>query len=338
MNKFKISIDPDNRYSTGSSVLIRDNLNNAAKKLGLYDNYGVSIFYDCCGNTHNQMADYIICPYELNFPGIILNSLGGRRMLGVSEDNANFCIGGGYPSQLVSWFPLGVDSEKFKYVYKGKNNKPFVFLVYGEANSRGNLETIIEVFCNTFGGQKDIQLYLKTRNSSLMFKCYLAGAKNINDANIIHDDSEMSQENFIELASNCDASININRSSTWDCRLLELLSLGLPIITNLWSGHKEYCNNSNCIPVSFDLVEYTDEKIWELERTYGIHNHLFPRRFHQTTPLWAEVNRDSLRDSMLLMVESSQDFRDNLSINARVKSEQFSWENSCLKLSEIINN
>lgn len=334
MNKFYVSKNPEDINPTSSTSLITDNLNEAAKKMGLYDKFGLNIHYDTIGNDHGQRVDYFITCYELLFPKLIVDNLAGRKLLTLSKDNLFFATGAGYPVSISDYFLLGVDSKKFEYVYKKNKVKNFRWLVIGESTSRGCLELIVTAFCKAFNGFKDVELYLKDRGATSLFKIWVKGMAVQNNVNIIHDDIEVSQDKLIEISASCDAVIHLNRSSTGNQRLLEQFSMGMPIITNFYCGAAEYATQDTAMPVKYDLVEYTDQKIRELE-SIGLRNYLFRRNMHHTIPYWSEPSVKHLSEQLLELMENPE-LRDKLSKNSRIIAEKFQWEKSVMAISAIV--
>jgi glycosyltransferase involved in cell wall biosynthesis len=335
MVKYHVLGDPNNKHITGSTNIIVNSLNESAKKLGLYDENGIRIIYDCLGNSHNLNPDVTICVFEMPPTPYIRNNLGGKPVLGVSRDNARFLIEGGYNPDLVGYFCLGVDSNKYRYVYKKETGKPFRFLTFCESNSRGMLEATLASFCCVFSHCKDVELVIKDRQATDKWK-YIVDAMMVDEqVSIIYDGNESyNVEDILSLASTADACISLNRSSTWDMKAFECLSMGLPSIMNLHSGHREYgIDDFSVMEVPSGLVPYGTSQLDNIVHHWGMNNYLFHPSAFDVEPYWSHVNHDDLEEKMMEMYQNSQEYRNKLSIGARLMAEHFTWERSAVNLS-----
>jgi glycosyltransferase involved in cell wall biosynthesis len=334
MKNFLVTSDPNNKNPFTSTNIIVNSLNEAAKQLEIAG-LDCVVHYDCLGDDQRTKPDALICVFELTFPRLILDRLAGRPTLGVSRDNLRFILDGGYRPELAGWFPLGVDSNKYKYVYKGGGSK-FRFLAYSESNSRSGLEDVILAFGAAFKNTTSVELYIKDRNASPEFKEWVYRFAGAHNANIILDDKETTNyQEILDLAATADAAISLNHSSTWDMKALEVLSMGIPTISNAYSGHREYIvDGFSGLEVSYSLEKVTDEVI-ERKKKIGLKNYLLPEAYYHVSPTWSKWNVGSLVECMWKMRDSSK-LRQKLSIGGRTMAESLTWEKSALALSQSL--
>src|SRR3990167_2227378 len=171
--KFKIIGDVNNKKNCSSDIIIQ-NINRAARGLNLYSDNEAVVCYDCLCQDHGISqkikTDAYICVFELPFSQFILDNANGRPILGVSRDNQSFILDGGYSPEKVSYVNLGVRSDIWKVDAQIKENNKFIVLCNGESNTRSCIIECIQAFGELFANNKDIQLYIRDRDATNIFK------------------------------------------------------------------------------------------------------------------------------------------------------------------------
>jgi glycosyltransferase involved in cell wall biosynthesis len=337
MKKIQLLADP-NRTKFCSTDIIVSQLNEAAKKIGVYSDNEYSIVYDCIGQKYGYKPDAMLIVYEFVFPKFMINSAWPKPILGVSRDNLSFIRDAGYPEELSDYFPLGVDSELWRFKNKNTNNDKFILLGIGECNTRGGLDLIVSNFCLEFTNSKNIILYLRDRSASEKFKNWVKMMAEKFNVIIQHDDRHL--ENFEEerdIYYQADAAICLNKSSTWNLRTIECMSTGTPLIVIPYGGPRDYStDNISAIHVEYDLSPLTLDTLQYLEYEIGLRNHLFNPNVHSKTPMWTLPKSDSIRKCMRNVFEDYS-LREKISIGGAEQAKYFSWENSVLKLIECMD-
>jgi glycosyltransferase involved in cell wall biosynthesis len=332
MTKIKFTSDPNNTVINGSTNIIVGNLNKSLKLLDLYDENGPSIHYDCIANDHGLRPNSILTVYETNFPKFILNNLNGRFMLGVSKANMEFAVDAGYPAELCKYVPLGVDSSIWRPVERTKYHDKFVVLSFSESQTRGGFLHVLDAVGRAFKGKNDVVLVLKDRVTTGRFREVVAHYQDqVAPMEVVLDDRDLTDfEEQNQLYSNADVMLYLNHSSTWGMTAFQSLSCGLPLCGMQHSGPAEYLNGSNGLPVSFSLVEITDDLIMNLQ-SFGLRNYLFGRSSYHVPPYWAWPNIDDVEDKLKWAYNNkSSDWMKEKSNNARQTAINFSWEKSAL--------
>jgi len=331
MYKFCVKGDISANSFFSSSIII-NNLNEGAKKAGLYDENGKTVVYSTTCNDYGHKTDAFICVYETVLPFPVIQMANGRPIIGCSLDNL-FFITDSYPYDKVGYFPLGVDTEIFKPVPRSASEK-FRFLHFSESNARTGAEVVLHAFCTLFKGDPTVELYLKDRMATDEFKNYVKAVASTYKANVIHDtDNTQSFDHVKTIYSNSDVAISISRSSTWNMPALEAMAMGKPLIGIKYCGMDEFLRHEfNGIAVEHNIQVITQEHLNFLN-SIGCRNHMFPLNSYTRPAYWAETGNKDLMNAMYRMRHAEKDWLDYLSKNAVTTAKQFTWEKSAVLLS-----
>lgn len=335
MKKFKISGDPQNKPFQSSEIII-NSLNKAAKNLGIYDENGVQVHYDCVCNDHRLQTDVFICPYELNFPNLILDNAKGRPIIGVGRDNLSFIINGGYSPDISDYVCLGVDTSIWYDEHSEKFDK-FTFCLLGESNTRSGYDKSVIAFCEAFSGDESVQLYIRDRTTIPKFKNWVLEQSQKYKVKIIYDEGHLS-DHAIErkIYNKCHFHIYVNRSSTWAMPAIQSLACGLPLIGMAYSGPREYLSHEHTgLEVNYSLELVTLNGLQGLVEL-GLNNYIFPphNRIYPNQPYWAEPNVDDLiKKLQYARHQGPTKYKDNCIAVAK----NLSWEKSALNLSLVLD-
>ena len=129
---------------------------------------------------------------------------------------------------------------------------------------------------------------------------------------------------LIRLYKSCDAFLSAQRGEGFGMKILDAMACGLPVVTPLFGGPKDYCTPENCFPVEFTTVPVTD----------GIDAKSLTL-FNE--PLWAEVDPDDLR-RQLRKVYTDRDAAATIARTGRAGViEQFSWDRAATRLLQIVS-
>jgi glycosyltransferase involved in cell wall biosynthesis len=336
MVKLKFTSDPANTSVNGSTNIIVQSLNNALKKLDLYEEEGLTIHYDSLGNTHGLNPQAILTVYELNFPQFILNNLAGRPMIGCSKDNMAFAINAGYPPELCRYVPLGVDCSIWKPIERVlEDDGKFVVLSFSESQTRGGFEDVLMGFCSAFSGQKDVVLYLKDRETTDKFRTRVQSYRDNFEVNIILDDRNLvSIEEQNGLFSDADVMLYLNYSTTWGLISCQSLAAGCPLMAMSYCGPAEYLSEYNGFKIDYFLQE-VDDYVLNVLQDLGLRNYLFPRSCYHVTPYWARPVMDDVVDKLRYAYNHREELKQKR-INAVATAQNFSWERSAMNFSRTL--
>ncbi len=332
--KFRVLGDSSANPFFSSSVIV-NGLNNGARKIGLFDENGIKIVYSTTANDYgHQDAAIIDCLYEFSFPMPILQNLNGRPCIGNCIDNMFFAKTGGYPSNLIGYVPLGVDTEVFTPQKRTGNKDVFRFLSFAESNTRCGLDTLIQAFGELFSGRKDVELYIKDRNPTPIFVEYVQKQAEHYNIIIIHNtENTQDHDTLRKIYSDADAHVFVNNSSTWALTCVESMACGLPLIAMNYSGPNNYLrDNFNGLEVDYDLEPVTDALIQSLIAK-GMKNFIFSNNSHITMPFWAKPKIESLKQQLFSIFKADKNQLSFLGNNAILTANQFTWSRAATLLS-----
>lgn len=334
MNRFCVIGDSTNKPRYSSHIIV-SSLNEAAKKLGFYDENGIQVKWDALCQTHGDKVDAYISSYELAFPELLIKNSSNKPLLGVSSDNHRFILEGGKPSELAGWFPLGVDSQSWGIVPKSKDLDKFCVGVYTESLVRGGVELCVHSFANAFIGKKNCVLKIKDRNATDKFIEHIKNTCKHYNIELEYYNDHWTVEQVKDFLSGIDCQLYLNRSSTWALPPIELMSAGIPIIIIPYSGPKEYAEDKvNCLTVDY-AIRPVGETLFNLI-DIGCRNY-FLLDGYNTEPTWAVADIYSTGEKLLTLYENKDNICQSLSANAIKIGDKFSWENSVIKLKEQLD-
>lgn len=338
MTKFKVVSD-SNADSFGSTQIIVNAINDAAKKMDLYSDKEKLVVYDCLGQSHGYNPDAFWVAYELSFPKFIIESCYPKTILGLSKENALFAAYGGYPIDKINYVTLGVDRKNWPYIEQKKYMKDkFVFVCMCESNTRSGFDILVPAFCEQFANNKNVRLYIKDRKATDLFKSWVKEMALKYNVDIMHDDRHLeSWEEQVKIFESADAAININRSHTFGMVNLQGMSCGLPTLCQRYSGFTDYTSDISNVSLKFDIVNVSPKKIEELI-LIGMKNFLFPinNQNHATKVFWSEVDKKDLKEKMVMIMEDHV-LRNNLKVISNLVSSWFTWERSAINMSYVLS-
>lgn len=182
----------------------------------------------------------------------------------------------------------GVDSNLFKEkVYQNKISleleSDFNFLHVGQwgkggfGEDRKNIALMLKIFLETFRGNKNVGLVLKTsmaKNSDFDNEIVLSRIKEIKQAigitetesppiYLIH--ANLTEEEMADLYNHpkIKAYLSLTHGEGFGIPTLEAAMCGLPVITTNWSGHLDFLKEGKFIPLEYDLQPIPDAAVWE---------------------------------------------------------------------------
>ncbi len=334
MKKFKVVGDPSNKPRFSSRIIV-DSLNDAAKRLDLYDDNGSVVVYDGVCNSHGYKPDAFICSYEIAFPRIILQNAGGKPIFGVSRDNQRFIIEGGYPSELTNWILLGVDSTLYPKIEKQKNKDKFVVGVYTESLIRGGVELCVDYFGEMFAGKKaDHKLCIKDRNGTERFQQWVADRAKFYDIDIEYLNCHFdSTAQIYDWFSGIDVHLYLNRSSTFAMPPAESMCMGIPTIAMSYSGPREFIiDGFTGLCPEYELQCIEDE--FAFLQSIGTRNFFFLGGYKKN-PVWAKPTSESVCECLLKSM--NPDTRKAITENGRIFAKTLTWERSAANLAQVLS-
>tara|TARA_R110002020_G_scaffold194354_8_gene395127 strand:+ start:3899 stop:4966 length:1068 start_codon:yes stop_codon:yes gene_type:complete len=220
--------------------------------------------------------------------------------------------------------PLGVDSSLFKPSLSNRNTT--VFFNCGKWEIRKGHDILVDCFNEAFSEEDDVELWMMCENPFL-------GDKN-NDwiklykgSNLGHKiriiPRQRSQIDVYNIMLQADCGVFPARAEGWNLELLEMMACGKQVIATDYSGHTEFCNDSNTMLVDTPSLETAFDGQW----FFG-------------DGLWASIQEEQkLQISEYMRNVHEKKKEGNLSLNREgvISAERLSWRNSANLFLEGIN-
>lgn len=336
MQKFNVYGDPNNKPRFSSDIII-SSINNAAKKLNLYDENGLSVCYDTICNNHAKDPQAYICCYEFTPPSFILDKAAGKPIIAVSRDNAFFFAEAGYNPILINYANLGIDTSIWNYVEKKYMKDKFVVLSYTESLVRSGLEILIEGFGTYFCGNKDAVLYIKDRNATPLFESYVKERAAHYNIEIIYNNCHLeTPEQEKEIFAHADCHFYLNRSTTFGMCVAQSMACGIPTVSPDYSGPREFINDKfSGLSCDYELEPITDELLNNLQ-SLGMRNYFFPiKQYHKNQPYWCKPKVQSVMNNLDILYKQPH-MRKRLSFMGQQMASMMSWEKTATNISTIL--
>jgi glycosyltransferase involved in cell wall biosynthesis len=165
--------------------------------------------------------------------------------------------------------PLGVDRKIFddtKVNTDASQNMPYVFITIGKWEIRKGHDVIIESFNKAFDTNDNVELWMVTENPFLneeQTKAWTDMAQNSKLASKIRLFSRLqTHENLAEVMSYSNCGLFISRGEGWNLELLEMMSMGKPVIATNYSSHTEFCTKNNSYLIDTNETEPAIDNKW----------------------------------------------------------------------------
>ena len=145
---------------------------------------------------------------------------------------------------------------------------------------RKNPWAAIEAFQTAFVKNEPVHLVVKLNNSKIWphVQPLLDRLRQtaIDDRRVVLIDEHLSQVDLFSLYASCDVFVSLHRAEGLGLILMEMMSLGKPVIATAWSGNMDFTNQDNACLVDYDMVP--------VESTHVSYQEEFAR----SAPLWAD--------------------------------------------------
>lgn len=207
----------------------------------------------------------------------------------------------------IKLVPHGVDVEKFK---PSKKQGKFTFLCnkgYRNEEDRGGTQYAIQAFQEEFKDE-DLQLIVKVNPAYPMGQI-----RETEKIKVIRDN--LSTDDMVRLYQNCDVFVSTTRAEAFNIPCLEALACGKPVITTNFGGQTDFCSDKTGWIVDGELKPVEHELMYE-------------------ETMWLKPNIKLIRESMREAFELPD--RSSLEVNARAKSEEYTWDSSAKKVLEVL--
>jgi glycosyltransferase involved in cell wall biosynthesis len=280
-----------------------------------------------------DMAERIGCGKYIGFPFFELTKFNPREKnhlsipdeLVVSSEWAKKVILDNGINQAVSVVPLGVDPNIFTLKsYEYKDSEPYVFLSVGKWEIRKGHDILYEIFNNTFRPEDNVELWICASSS---LQCF--SQKELTEWHEYYQSGPLKdkikiisrlpkQSDVSELMNKANCGIFMSRAEGWNLELLEMMSLGKPVITTNYSAHTEFCNKDNAYLIDIDELEPAFDGKW----------------FHGFGE-WAKIG-DKQKKQAIEYMRYVYENKITQNITGIETGQKYTWKNSCEKIIQCI--
>jgi glycosyltransferase involved in cell wall biosynthesis len=228
----------------------------------------------------------------------------------------------GVPIEIV---PHGVDSSLFKPnpSIRPENDK-FTFIVnkgWTNMNDRGGTQFAIKAFMEEFSSKDKVRMIIKINGAygipdinPMIQSLIPVGKTDLPDLQIIVD--TLKYEDMPQLYQRGDVFVSPTMGEAFSIPCAEAMACGIPVITTNSGGQTDFVNNANGYLINSTPIENTWDIMYE-----GI-NWAMPDLNHLKELLrYTFVNKDEVKVK---------------GIKAREDIKEFNWDNSALKLYNIL--
>jgi len=203
----------------------------------------------------------------------------------------------------IKIMPFGVDTEFFVPVNRIFDD-PLKFCLLGNLTYRKNVMGAIKAVAELVKRGYDVELNLKTDHN------YLPPELS-NDRLHIYSTTMWTREDVRNFYQNNDVYLAISRGEGFNFPALEFLATGGPVLGHNWGGHAQWYNELYCTEVLLYNKIKVSPNIWA-DAAEGSE--------------WAEVDHDSLVNSMIKLYENKKMLMEKSRNAARFISQIYSWD------------
>lgn len=184
------------------------------------------------------------------------------------------------PSKVVpEAFPTVYSKDVIEDVDFGFDT-PFNFLVFGQLtgnnpeNDRKNIFYTIKWLCDTFAGNKDVGIVVKTNGGksshfdrSMMKNVFTTLLKEVRQTSefpkvhLLHGDMTDNEVHALMHNESIKALVALTRGEGFGLPILEAAAAGLPVVATNWSAHTEFLGLGKYIDIDSRLVEIHPSRV-----------------------------------------------------------------------------
>lgn len=230
--------------------------------------------------------------------------------------------------ERVDVVPLGVDSSVF-FVDEGARSKrgywtqkKTVFLNIGKWEVRKGHNELLEAFCKAFKTSDNVELWMINHNDFIGHENELWKTKYISSpmgANIKILPRIGSQHELRQIINTADCGVFPSHAEGWNLEPLEFMACGVPSIVTNYSGHTEYCNDTNSFLLQPNGMVSAQDGKW----------------FHGQGE-WCTFDIDKLVEAMQVAHDYKQSGSNSLTEGMKTTVEKFTWANTVKKIEEVL--
>ncbi len=218
--------------------------------------------------------------------------------------------------------PLGVDPSIFSPDDKRERDKdkPFIFTNIGKWEVRKGHDVLCDMYNLAFREDDNVQLHVLAPMwaDAKEKRDWMEYYKNSPMGHTMHFiDRKANHADVAQVMRDCDCGVFPARAEGWNMELLEMMSVGRPVIALGYGAQLEYCTQDNCHIVDVDNTELAYDGKW----------------FHGQGS-WAEIGDKQQQQFADYMRAIYEDWKFNEAGVAT--AHEFSWTNAAKKLADLL--
>jgi len=171
----------------------------------------------------------------------------------------------GRPENEVHVVPLGVDRDVFNEDKSGVAGGQFVIFNCGKWEVRKGHDVLFRAFKMAFPDDvRDVKLFMmcdnpfpQAKQQSEQFESMYAS-----DIRVKFVPRVNTSEDVARIMGQVDCGVFPSRGEGWNLELLEMMSMGKPVIATNYSGHTQFCDSTNCSLVDIEKTEPAYDGVW----------------------------------------------------------------------------
>jgi len=212
----------------------------------------------------------------------IINKRDVERVIVPCEHNAKVFREGGVKAP-VHIIPGGTDPDEFELLsdwMPDRGNRPYTFLALADRGNRKGWGEVYQAFYKAFGSRDDtpdVRLIIKARPESNDTLALISQAENLDPRLTI---LQTDVDNMAEVYAMADCFAIPSRSEGWGMPMREAAMMGIPVITQAYSGMDD--GHTEC---------------WSLP-IYGGTMERIPSTFENIKGQWLRADVDALAEAM----------------------------------------
>ena len=230
---------------------------------------------------------------------------------------------------LVGVAPLGVDTTIFTHGPHTTTDK-CVFLNCGKWEKRKGHDLLLEMFRSAFPDEQDVELWMMSHNTFLApgtpfakqgkeWERYYQSDLRVKLIGRVQTHKEVAA-----IMSQANCGVFPSRAEGWNLELLEMLSMGKPVIATNYSAHTEFCTKENSYLIDIENTELAKDDIF----------------FDGSGGEWASLDGvpfDQGVEYLRSFYESWKKEPQQVNMEGIETAKKFSWTNPTNRIEEIID-
>jgi glycosyltransferase involved in cell wall biosynthesis len=230
-----------------------------------------------------------------------------------------------YPLRIANGTELSKNEARKRFNIPEDAFVAFYNFSYKSGLDRKNPESVMKAFAASIASHNDALLVFKTASAKEFperVRQLRTLAANLGISNkVVFIDDYLTQKDVLSLTNACDVYISLHRAEGFGLGIAEAMSLGKPAIVTNYSSTTEFCNTSNSIPISFEIVTMPPSE----------------NKLYSAAEKWAEPNINDCAEALLKLYKNAS-LRTSLGLEAqKFILQQFSIENFKKSVEEYLS-